>query len=277
MKEIKIGLEFTTVCNINCRYCYARDNYKKDWQKELSEENFQILFNNLERISTEFNLILVLLGGEPTESKYFKKLLSLKNVTFEIFTNFINIDNLIFGKNITYTISFHSEYLSKILKNLNTLQNKNIGKNSNIDILLSSKFKPSYNFLKIVPELKILREHFIIRIEVIEDIHNNNFLETIEETTIEFKKIFDLYDKNYFDNFYQLSEVNKVCYMKEYNLNFFGDLKQTCSDKFFGNLFTNNIENIIKNLKNDNKIFCHKGIVCPCDNLLKNNTKRFKK
>lgn len=279
--EVLIGLEFSTVCNINCTYCYARNNYQQDWQKEMKEDDFQKLFSFIELLSLKKKVKLVLLGGEPTRSKYFQELLTLKNVIFEVYTNLIDISNLIFQDNITYTVSLHTEYLNKIIKNLDILYNQKI--NINIDLMLSKKFKPSHKLLEI--DLNKYRDLFNIRIEVIEEVReqeiNNSspeeFLSNIKESTVFFKPLFDKYDSNYYNNFEEMYLNNKFCNMLEFNIDFYGNLKQTCSQKEFGNIFkikdTATIDNLFKEM-NSCMIFCKKGIVCPCDNLLKNTTKK---
>lgn len=279
--EVLIGLEFSTVCNINCTYCYARNNYQQDWQKEMKEDDFQKLFSFIELLSLKKKVKLVLLGGEPTRSKYFQELLTLKNVIFEVYTNLIDISNLIFQDNITYTVSLHTEYLNKIIKNLDILYNQKI--NINIDLMLSKKFKPSHKLLEI--DLDKYRDLFNIRIEVIEEVReqeiNNSspeeFLSNIKESTVFFKPLFDKYDSNYYNNFEEMYLNNKFCNMLEFNIDFYGNLKQTCSQKEFGNIFkikdTTTIDNLFKEM-NSCMIFCKKGIVCPCDNLLKNTTKK---
>jgi len=277
--DILIGLEFSTVCNAKCTYCYARNNYQQDWQKEMKEDNFNKLFSFIDILSRKKRVKIVLLGGEPTQSKYFNKLLKLENVIFEVYTNLINIDNLVLRDDITYTVSYHSEYIPAITKNLETLF-LNGTKNINVDLMINKDFKPSHKFLDMIETINKFRTLFNVRLEVIEGVDSNGilddvFLNNIKESTEFFRELFKGYDLNYYSNFKELYQNNKFCNMPEYNIDFYGNLKQTCSDKEITNVFNqqDDIDKLIKKMM-DCIIFCKKGIICPCENLLKNTSKK---
>ena len=62
--HINVHWDSLTICQLHCSYCYARNEYGKEWGKISSKEIIDGVIESLNRSSLPFNLGL--LGGEPT-------------------------------------------------------------------------------------------------------------------------------------------------------------------------------------------------------------------
>jgi hypothetical protein len=71
--HINVHWDSLTICQLQCSYCYARNEYGKEWGKLSSKEIIDGVVESLRRSSLSFNLGL--LGGEPTLGPYYHYIL----------------------------------------------------------------------------------------------------------------------------------------------------------------------------------------------------------
>jgi organic radical activating enzyme len=71
--HINVHWDSLTICQLKCSYCYARNEYGKEWGKLSSKEIIDGVIEALNRSSLPFNLGL--LGGEPTIGPYYNYIL----------------------------------------------------------------------------------------------------------------------------------------------------------------------------------------------------------
>jgi organic radical activating enzyme len=99
--HINIHWDLLTVCQLNCSYCYARNEYGEKWGKLSKRDVVDGVIESLRRSSLSFNLGL--LGGEPTLSPHY----------FYVLDNLVTMDN--FNKvyvvtNAERDLTSHPEY-----------------------------------------------------------------------------------------------------------------------------------------------------------------------
>lgn len=72
--HINVHWDSLTICQLQCSYCYARNEYGKEWGKISSRETVDAVLDSLSRSSLNFNLGL--LGGEPTIGPHYHYILT---------------------------------------------------------------------------------------------------------------------------------------------------------------------------------------------------------
>ena len=213
MKSIKSNLinskntlyiewEITQKCNYRCSYCSAYDILGKneiDWNKK------KYILDEISK--SPYKVLLYLLGGEPTISKdYFKILdyvdqLNNKNKKFELFvsTNFSQSKDFYKNHpdyNITHWLSLHPEYFKN---NIDLLKEKTLLiKDKNFKFIFAPMIKPDEKYLDSYYELK----DFAIKNKlnyypqiVVNDIHNHYWA----SDECFYKKYIDLFDNSFLE------------------------------------------------------------------------------
>lgn len=71
--HINVHWDTLTICQLQCSYCYARNEYGKEWGKISSKQIIDGVIEALKRSSLSFNLGL--LGGEPTIGPHYHYIL----------------------------------------------------------------------------------------------------------------------------------------------------------------------------------------------------------
>ena len=71
--HLNIHWDSLTICQYNCSYCYARNEYGDKWGKLMSKENIDKVIYAFSQSTLSFNLGL--LGGEPTLHPHFEYIL----------------------------------------------------------------------------------------------------------------------------------------------------------------------------------------------------------
>jgi MoaA/NifB/PqqE/SkfB family radical SAM enzyme len=69
VNHLNVHWDVVTICQLKCGYCYARNNYGKDWNKIASKDTIDKVIEALSRSTLPFNLGL--LGGEPTIAPHY--------------------------------------------------------------------------------------------------------------------------------------------------------------------------------------------------------------
>jgi len=288
--DILISLDITTVCNLDCSYCYSKNYYNKtnDWNKNLSQENWNNIKIFLLHIKKEFpNLQLLILGGEPTLSKYFLDCVNFcieNKINMNIFTNLINISNLLKGieicknnnflDNIFITASVHEliDLNDNIFfKNLNYLIN-NYKINLKMDLMLTLKKEYIEFYNNNFNTIEKLSKVIDINIEVIDN-GNENFLKKrakiySKSKSNPFRKLIQLLnpsvtmnDKEISINNFILLKNKKKCYLKEFLIDYNLNILQGCTGTKIGNIH-DNFNNLLIKMKNMFIVNCE--ITCPC-------------
>ncbi len=75
--HINVHWDLLTVCQLNCTYCYARNEYGEKWGQLGSLKIVDTVIDALDRSTLPFNLGL--LGGEPTLSPHYRYILDRLN------------------------------------------------------------------------------------------------------------------------------------------------------------------------------------------------------
>lgn len=89
-KFIDVSLYITTLCQYHCPYCYARYDYKDEWNRLMDDSIINAIYNGIKNNQEKF--CISLLGGEPTLypnlERVIRKFHDLDNVLkIELFTN----------------------------------------------------------------------------------------------------------------------------------------------------------------------------------------------
>lgn len=72
-QRLYVHWDITTICQYKCSYCYARKQYKDQWNRPGNWNDHQYIIDELSK--STLPVFLGLLGGEPTtHSKYFELL-----------------------------------------------------------------------------------------------------------------------------------------------------------------------------------------------------------
>jgi len=253
--QYQINFYITTVCNINCSYCYARKNLL--WNKIY---NFNEIIRNLKIINKFLKKsFLSFLGGEPTLYPKFKEILNysineLNNLDFHFYTNgSSDLEKILSfpqSKKINITMSLHFElfdnkqFFKKFLDNLDFLIENNY--NFNLTIVFFNNKRFLQEITNIILKFKNKNLEKNIFISFIHDYFNEK----------DFEKYFFEY-KNFTNNFncqkFSSVESNflKKCFYNEIDIlydNFYYISINNCVEKFLNNSIKN------KFIKKDNKI-----------------------
>ena len=271
---MKIAIDITNKCDLNCEYCYAKKIYKKKWNKDnLIVENFKTILNLIDN-NNEVNI----LGGEPFLHPNINKILSIYNEkkfkTKYIYTNFLQpnefYERLLKDKDILLKISFHwikikdkKKFIEKIMKlNLDHviihfILHKDSYKEIN-DYDLDDLFK-KYTCMAdfIIDEKSWTKEYEGFRSLFITN-------DIISKYRKEFIKNMNL-DKYLGKSFYGIdfSNFNKniLCAKDLINIDIYGTARVLCKDEVF-NIFKEKLK-FIKLQKKKNFSICDKDF-CVC-------------
>ena len=281
---MKIAIDITNKCNLNCEYCYAMKIYKDKWNTEdLTIQQFSKIIKILNTLKKDKNKISIL-GGEPfvhpnidTIINILKKVNSKYFIEKNIFTNFIlPFEKYLILENsdINLRISFHWEliknkdnFFNKIKKlkkyNINTIIHFMVSKN-NYNELNNYKEKilelNNLNF-KLYCDFIINDNSWLDELKGFTDIYLTNVLD--KDLLEIFKKSinFNINEKvkfnfDYFKNFTK----NLICSENLVSIDIYGNCRLHCQDKTF-NIFES--KGISQLLKYQTPFQC-KHDFCPC-------------
>jgi len=268
---MKIAIDITNKCDLNCPYCYAMKNYKNKWNtQDLTLINFSKIIN----LINSKNKISIL-GGEPflhPNIKSFIELLNKKkfNEVF-ILTNFLqnNIiyENILKNTNIKLRISFHWDLIKDKKSFFKKIKKLNI--QSIIHIMITKNSLKELNLFKD----EILKLNQTIYCDFIID--NKSWLN-------EYNGFYDIYksnilDKELKDKFisainldilpqYKIIDIDNnftkkiFCVQDLININIYGDCEILCKDENFNcfkePLKLKKISSSVEKLSRCTKEFC---------------------
>ena len=206
-ERLYIHWDLLTKCNFNCSYCYAKRQYKENWNKSVTFNKQKFIIECISK--SKLPVFLGLLGGEPTLDPNFLVIYELiqhqitpknKDNRLYITTNgSTNVfKNLKYYPNTYILWSCHFEFKEKYGNNFEKFLN-------NIKICIDKGFKNRVNFL-LNPERKCWDDTLYIFNELKKlnvEIHPHFLYNDPCEKT----SLFD-YDKEFYEYFKSLDEVH---------------------------------------------------------------------
>lgn len=222
-KDFVVYCRITNACNYHCSYCIQKKNIKK------KEASIDCLINKINNTIDEYydlfnkQIILVIIGGEPTLlnlNYIFKSLHQNKIKEIRITTNLSQSSEYYISlskefKKINYIFSLHLEFISKedIVKKLKEIRSNTETK---IDINMVIN-KENYN--QSVDIIKNLPNGITIKPALEREIGN-----TISKENEEVKKLIpDTKQRGKFDiNGKEYTQAEALCYLTDNNINLKG-------------------------------------------------------
>ena len=278
--RLNIHWDSLTICQLECSYCYARNNYGKEWNKLSSKKLIDNVIEALSRSTLPFNLGL--LGGEPTLGPHYnyiiEKVQSLsKNNKIYVTTNAEKDLKLVKTEGVAFLFSYHPANCTSddnFLNNVKYIQS--LGNQIKVNILIhpnKSHWEKSYNMAKEIQKLNIkIHPHFV---HTKWDRKLHKYKEAVWEYFKEFEELER--DIRYDDDFFNDYEVYKFnltkfkgwsCYNNNYEIDVNGKVVQFCREE---NTTTSDLTRDLDYFK---RILTTKPMTCPheecnCDGLLK--------
>jgi len=212
----KLFINFTTICNLNCKYCFARKT--KTWNKEMDLNNINYLYDILKNKTRE-KFYLIWFGGEPLlHSKIdyiIEKFSNLEHQNIILSNGLLKIDlyKKILENNFVLSLTFHQNF-KKFIKNIESLLKYK--ENITINILLENKHSESLYEFCIKNNIKYLFTQLY-------DL-NEQFINPYLYRKFSTKKLnIELFqDKvNYYDlikNHLKIKHKRKICFFNEGNI-----------------------------------------------------------
>lgn len=280
--HLNIHWDTLTICQLKCSYCYARNEYGKEWGKISSLQIIDSVIESLERSSLPFNLGL--LGGEPTLGPHYYYILD-KITKLEKFKWIYVVTNAEKDltkhphyDNLSFLFSYHPADCTNDDKFLNNVKHiTGRGYKSKVNLMLHHdkklwpKIKEMFYTFKQIEGLKI-HPHFLYG-NSIQKLFNYrqdfwdyfNFFENEVDKEL-------LYDDLPFND-YQIFRDGMTnfkgwsCYNNNYEIDVRGNVVKFCLPKTEGVNLLNN-KNFFRDIKSTVPMICpHKA--CNCDGLLK--------
>lgn len=279
--HLNIHWDTLTICQLNCSYCYARNEYGDKWGKLMSKENINRCVEAFGRSSLSFNLGL--LGGEPTLGPHYfhiiEKVSELKNnqkiyVTtngYKDLTNHPKFDN------VAFLFSYHPADIvdeELFFRNVQSAIDKGIQTKVNVMLhhnkALWDKIKTAiFRFLDMGAKV---HPHFLYT-------HSSRMLFHYRKDFWEYFKFLEevipkelVYDDQLFNDYEIFHNGMTVftgwsCWNNNYEVDVYGNVVQFCKDRTTGsNLLTD--PDYFKRITETKAMICpHKA--CNCDGLLK--------
>ena len=278
--RLNIHWDSLTICQLKCSYCYARNNYGKEWNKLASKKIIDKVIEALSRSTLPFNLGL--LGGEPTLGPYYnyiiEKLQSLDKIhKIYVTTNAEKDLKTVKTEGVAFLFSYHpSECTSdeNFINNVKYILQQ--GNQIKVNILIHPNKKyweKSLNMARIIQSLGIKIHPHFVHTKWDRKLHKYN--DGVWEYFEEFKDLEK--DIRYDDDFFNDYEVYKnsltkfkgwSCYNNNYEIDVNANVVQFCREE---NSMTSNLLNDLDYFK---RITTTKPMTCPhnecnCDGLLK--------
>ena len=279
--HINVHWDSLTICQLNCSYCYARNEYGKEWGKISSKKIIDGVIEALRRSSLPFNLGL--LGGEPTLGPHYNyildQLLTIKNFQFvyvvtngeKDFSTHKDYDKLAF------LFSYHPADCTdrdRFVNNMKLMLSRGYKVKVNImlhhDKNLWPKIKEMFEICKDIPGLKI-HPHFLYGNSITKLFNYRpefwkyfSFLEDYEKDLMYDNDVFNDYQvfRDKLTNFKGWS-----CYNNNYEIDVRGNVVKFCLEKSDDvNLLSN--PDFFKNITKTQPMICPHS-ACNCDGLLK--------
>jgi sulfatase maturation enzyme AslB (radical SAM superfamily) len=279
--HINVHWDSLTICQLKCSYCYARNEYGKEWGKISDRTTIDAVLDALNRSSLNFNLGL--LGGEPTLGPHYYYILdSISkmekfNWVYVVTNGEKDLTTHPHYDRLAFLFSYHPADCTdrdRFLKNVQHMLDRGYKCKVNVmlhhDKNLWPKIKEMFETLEKIPNLKV-HPHFLYGNSISKLFNYRkdfweyfSFLESYEK---ELKYDDDLFNDYIIFRDKMTNFKGWSCYNNNYEIDVKGNVVKFCMPK------TDNI-NLVRDrdfFKNINKtipMICpHKA--CNCDGLLK--------
>jgi hypothetical protein len=288
-QRLYVHWDVTTICEYKCSYCYARKEYKQDWNRPGNWEDHQYIIDELSK--SELPIFLGLLGGEPTSHQRYFQLLDLINekvMTHPDSRLYITTNGhkkpefyAKHGDNDgrTYFLwSLHPDYVDfdNFYANVKQMHDKGYKTKVNLMLLPARRYWDKtiewYNKLNEL-EYCILHPHFIYGgfdkdVKYSKDWYKR--FDFLKEQRVKEFEILDAEGNTHIMSDYEIFSqgLNQFkgwkCYHNNYEINNYGQISTQC----FGDKAKPITKDFFKNIKSiDAKICPHN--FCSCDGLMK--------
>lgn len=280
--HINIHWDSLTICQLKCSYCYARNEYGKEWGKISSKETIDGVIDSLSKSTLNFNLGL--LGGEPTLGPHYyyilDKLTELdnNNGVYVVTNGEKDLYNHPHYDNLAFLFSYHPKDCTdrdRFLNNIKWALSQGYQCKVNImlhpDKRLWDDIKDMYYTCKDIDGLK-LHPHFMYG-NTIQKLFNyrKEFWEYFRFLELEMEKDL-MYDDDKFNDFQVFD--NKLtnfkgwsCFNNNYEIDVYGNVVQFCKEKVDDvNLIRD--RDFFKRIEETKLMICPHD-ACNCDGLLK--------
>jgi hypothetical protein len=281
--HLNIHWDSLTICQLKCSYCYARNEYGKEWGKLSSIETIDAVIESLSRSELGFNLGL--LGGEPTLGPHYYYILDKiseleKNKKIYVVTNAEKdfTDHPDYSDRIAFLFSWHPADCTdreRFINNMKLMLSRGYQCKVNVmlhhDKRLWPDIKEMFEICAGIEGLKV-HPHFIYGSSISELFHYRenfweyfSFLEDYQEKDL-------MYDDDVFND-YQIFHQGLTdfegwsCFNNNYEIDVRGNVVKFCLGKEEGTSLLKN-KDFFKNIQETVPMICpHKA--CNCDGLLK--------
>lgn len=278
--HLNIHWDTLTICQLNCSYCYARNEYGDKWGKLASKPVIDAVIKALSKSTLSFNLGM--LGGEPTLSPYYtyiiEEIQKLKNsLNLYVTTNgYKDLTSHPVYDNFAFLFSYHpADCVDKSLFTRNVKSSYNRGIQTKVNVML-------HHDERLWPDIKQTIDTFLsMGIKV-----HPHFLYTHSSRKLfkykpEFWEFFNfledldkelVYDNDHFND-YQIykngmtSFTGWSCYNNNYEVDVYGNVVQFCRDRKEHVNLTRDTD-FFKRITHTKPMTCLHS-ACNCDGLLK--------
>ena len=277
--HINVHWDVLTICQLECSYCYARNEYGEKWGQLGSRAIADAVLTALERSSLSFNLGL--LGGEPTLSPHYFYILD-RCSTMEKYNRVYVVTNAERDltthpeyKGLAFLFSYHPADctdVNKFLRNLKFVHEKGWQVKVNVMLHHGKQFWPLIkDMINKCDEMGVkVHPHFIYGKNVHTLFHYRkdfweyfSFLKDREQELVydtDLKNDYEIFNER-LTNFYGWD-----CYNNNYEIDVYGKVIKFCLDESRISLLDN--PDFFKNITKTVPMVCpHKA--CNCDGLLK--------
>lgn len=274
VQRLYIHWDLHTKCQLNCSYCYAKDWYSKQskWQQKTSESTLNYIIHCISL--SKLPVFLGLLGGEPTITENFDKLiyniqekiLSKNDLNrLYITTNCILYKQLPNDAKIRVLCSYHPEfhYTDKFVANvLKYAKNHKV----RINLMLIPQYKDDILTVYRALQNFDIHPHFV---------YQNHRESLIYDCFDDFKELAKVHKEFEYNgelcSDFELFEQSKNCF---YNWNCYNNNYEISIDGIVKNLCKNTGVSLLENPRFFERIGCVEPMVCShkfcnCDGLLK--------
>lgn len=280
--HINVHWDTLTICQLKCSYCYARNEYGKEWGKISSKETIDGIIDALGRSSLNFNLGL--LGGEPTLGPHYyyvlDKLAALdNNNNVYVVTNAEkDLSTHPHYDNLAFLFSYHPKDCTdrnRFLKNIRWALDAGYQCKVNImlhpDKRLWDDIKAMYYTCKDIEGLKV-HPHFMYG-NSIQKLFNyrKEFWTYFDFLGVEMEKDL-IYDDDKFNDFQVFDKKltnfkGWSCFNNNYEIDVYGNVVQFCREKSDDVNLTRD-RDFFKRIEETKAMICPHS-ACNCDGLLK--------
>jgi MoaA/NifB/PqqE/SkfB family radical SAM enzyme len=277
--HINIHWDLLTVCQLNCSYCYARNEYGDAWGKLSKREIVDGVLESLRRCSLSFNLGL--LGGEPTLSPHYYHVLdSLQdmpqyNRVYVVTNAERDLTKHPEYKGLAFLFSYHPADctdVNKFLSNLKFVHNKGWQVKVNVMLHHGREYWPKIkHMIDVCDSMGIkVHPHFIYGKNVHTLFHyRKDFWDYFAFLKDREREL--MYDNDLKNDFEIFSErltnfQGWNCYNNNYEVNVEGEVIKFCLDQRRTSLLDN--PDFFKSITSTVPMVCPHS-ACNCDGLLK--------